>query len=249
MEDGMTTTPTTPVRTDREQTFWPEHTTISLQPVAPPSILGLYGFAAATFMVAANLAGWYGNSTTTPLVLFPLALAFGGIAQLLAGMWSFRARDALASAIHGTWGSFWIGYGIYQLLIALTVLPGLTDRGAATALGFWFVVLAAITWVSAVGAAAESGALAGVLVLLAAGSTLLAVGLLAGLATVQVIAAYLLITSAILAWYTASAMLLNHTFKRDVLPVGKRSAPESPTEPDRRAIQYPFGEPGVMLGQ
>ena len=245
----MTTTPTTPVRSDREQTFWPEHTTISLQPVAPPSILGLYGLAAATFIVAANLAGWYGNSTTTPLVLFPLALTFGGIAQLLAGMWSYRARDGLATAVHGTWGSFWIAYGIYQLLIALTVLPGLADPGAASAFGFWFVVLAAITWVGAVGAVAESGGLAGVLVLLAAGSTLLAVGLLAGVATVQVIGAYLLIISAILAWYTASAMLLNHTFKRAVLPVGKRSAPESPADPDRRAIQYPFGEPGVMLGQ
>jgi hypothetical protein len=249
MEDDMTTTPTTPVRPDREQTFWPEHTTISLQPVAPPSILGLYGFAAATFIVAANLVGWYGNSTTTPMVLFPLALVFGGIAQLLTGMWSFRARDALATAVHGTWGSFWIAYGIYQLLIALTVLPGLADPGAATAFGFWFVVLAAITWVGAVGAVAESTALAGVLVLLAAGSTLLAVGLLAGVATVQVIGAYILIISAILAWYTASAMLLNHTFKRNVLPVGKRSAPESPTDPDRRAIRYPFGEPGVMLGQ
>jgi succinate-acetate transporter protein len=151
--------------------------------------------------------------------------------------------------VHGTWGSFWIAYGIYQLLIALTVLPGLADPGAASALGFWFVVLAAITWVGAVGALAESGGLAGVLVLLAAGSTLLAVGLLAGVATVQVIGAYILIISAILAWYTASAMLLNHTFKRAVLPVGKRGAPESPADPDGRAIQYPFGEPGVTLGQ
>jgi len=31
---------------------------IFLQPVAAPSVLGLFGFGAATFMVAANLAGW-----------------------------------------------------------------------------------------------------------------------------------------------------------------------------------------------
>ena len=69
-----------------EYRFRRDHTTIALLPVAAPSGLGLYGFAAATFMVVAKLAGWYGNAET-PLVLSPFALAAGGIAQLLAGMW------------------------------------------------------------------------------------------------------------------------------------------------------------------
>src|SRR5919198_1326377 len=38
-------------------------TRVVLQPVAAPSILGLYGFAGATFIVAANLAGWYGTKS------------------------------------------------------------------------------------------------------------------------------------------------------------------------------------------
>src|SRR2546421_6959933 len=95
---------------------------VFLQPIAAPSVLGLFGFAGATFIVAANLAGWYGN-TSTPGYLFPFALAFGGIAQFAAGMWSYKARDAVATAMHGMWGSFWIAYGILQLLIATKVLP------------------------------------------------------------------------------------------------------------------------------
>ena len=71
-------------------------TRIFLQPIAAPSILGLFGFAAATFIVAANVAGWYGNHSTTPLVLAPFAAVFGGIAQFMAGMWAYRARDAVA---------------------------------------------------------------------------------------------------------------------------------------------------------
>jgi len=248
-EEGMTTTQATKGRTDGEHTFWREHTTISLRPVAAPSILGLYGFAAATFIVAANLVGWYGNDTTTPLILFPFALAFGGIAQLLAGMWSYRARDGLATAMHGTWGSFWIGYGIYNLLIALNVLPGTTDPGAATAFGFWFVVLAAITWVMAVAASAENAGFTAVLVTLAVGSTLLAIGMIIGASFIEIIGAYFLIASAVLAWYTASAMMLEGTFKRVVLPVGKRDAPETPGEPGARSIQYSLGEPGVKIGQ
>src|SRR5437763_16977605 len=53
-------------------------TRIFLQPIAAPSILGLFGFAAATFIVAANVAGWYGNHSTTPLVLAPFAAVSAG---------------------------------------------------------------------------------------------------------------------------------------------------------------------------
>nr|WP_237439557.1 hypothetical protein [Amycolatopsis rubida] len=42
-------------------------------------------------MVAADLAGWFGGSTTTPLLLAPFAFAFGGVAQFLAGMWVTRS--------------------------------------------------------------------------------------------------------------------------------------------------------------
>src|SRR4029078_1821875 len=99
------------VRTAEERTFWRDHTTIALQPVAAPSILGLYGFAGATFIVSANIVGWYGAHSLTPRVPFPFAAMFGGLAQLLAGMWAYRARDGLATAMHGTWGAFWLGGG------------------------------------------------------------------------------------------------------------------------------------------
>src|SRR5437764_10964931 len=105
---------------------WRDHTRVFLQPVAAPSILGLFGFAAATFMVAAHLAGWYGNSQT-PTYLFPFAAAFGGLAQFVAGVWAYRARDGLATAMHGMWGAFWMAFGILFLLVAtgdLTVPTG-----------------------------------------------------------------------------------------------------------------------------
>jgi hypothetical protein len=230
--------------------FWRDHSTIVLSPVAAPSILGLFGFAAATFIVAANMAGWYG-STDTQLVLFPFALTAGGIAQFLAGMWAYRARDAIATAMHGIWGSFWIAYGLYTLLTALGVLPPATGSPtAAGAFGLWFVVLAAITWIGAIAATADNIALTGVLVMLAAGSTLLAIALLAATPTVLVIGAYLLIISALLAWYLASSMLLQAAFNRPVLPTGKRhTAPDTDILTDLNPIQYAAGEPGVKVGQ
>lgn len=86
---------------------------VYLQPIAAPSILGLYAFAGSTLIVAAELAGWYGDSKTS-LYLFPFAAAFG-VAQFAAGMWAYKARDAISTAMHGMWGSFWVGLGILNL--------------------------------------------------------------------------------------------------------------------------------------
>jgi succinate-acetate transporter protein len=239
--NGHSTTVETP-----EYNFWRNHTTIALSPVAAPSVLGLYGFAAATFMVAANLAGWYGNEST-PLILFPFALVVGGIAQFIAGLWAFRARDALATAMHGVWGSFWIGYGIYNLLVALAVLPAPgASTVAATAFGFWFVVLAAITLVGTIAASAESMGLTSVLGMLTVGSVLLAIAFLGGFPAIQIAAGYVLVIAALLAWYVSSAMLLESTFRQRVLPIGKRHT-QRPTA--AAILQYEAGEPGVKVGQ
>lgn len=233
-----------------EFTFWREHTQITLSPVAAPSILGLYGFAAATFIVGANLAGWYGNEAT-PVVLAPFVFTFGGIAQFLAGMWAYRARDALATGIHGAWGSFWLAYGLYYFFVAFGIVPGIAESPiAASGFGFWFIALAAITWVGAIAAVAQNLAISAVLVVLAAGSTLLAIGLLAGATDAGTAAGWVLLVSAVLAWYAASAMVLEATFKRVILPMGKRGGePNAPGEQPKRTIQYQVGEPGVKAGQ
>lgn len=229
--------------------YWRNHAQISLQPVAAPSILGLFGFAAATFMVAANLAGWYGNDST-PLVLAPFAATFGGLAQFLAGMWSYRARDGLATAMHGMWGAFWLAYGFYFFMVTVHLLPPpATSPTARVGLGYWFIVLAAITWMGFVAALAENMGLALVLVTLAAGSTLFAIGWVAGLGFLIPIGAIVLVASAAFAFYTASAMMLQGRYGRVILPVGRPRAVNRPGAIPVQPIQYEYGEPGVKLGQ
>ena len=96
-------------------------TRVFLQPIAAPSILGLAGFAGATFIVASNLAGWWGTPDS-PLALAPFAAMFGGLAQFAAGMWAFKARDGIATLAHGTWGSFWLAYLVLNILVATHVV-------------------------------------------------------------------------------------------------------------------------------
>jgi uncharacterized protein len=222
---------------------------IFLQPVAAPSVLGLFGFAGATFMVSANLAGWFGSTTSSPLFLFPFAAIFGGVAQFTAGIWAYRARDALATAMHGTWGSFWIAYGFLWWLIANhTITPPTGSTNVP--LGYWFIVLAAITLSGTIASMAESGALFSVLGTLTAGSVLLAISYLIGSSTLLAWGAWVLIVSACLAWYTATAMMLTATTGRTVLPMFKRSREHNvPGGHPLVPVQYAEGEPGIKMGQ
>ena len=214
---------------------------VYLQPIAAPSILGLYAFAGSTLIVAAELAGWYGDPQT-PQYLFPFAAAFGGVAQFAAGMWAYKARDAIATAMHGMWGSFWIGFGILQLMFATGTLS--EPEGPFPALGFWFIALAWITIMGAVAATAENMALTAVLGTLSLGAIFAAVAELLGSEAWTVIAGYTFIVSAICAWYTASALMFEGVAGKPVLPVGMtKKAREAPE------VNKGIGEPGVMQGQ
>ncbi|WP_213454833.1 acetate uptake transporter family protein [Rhizomonospora bruguierae] len=238
-------TPAAPSPDGGDFRFWRDHTHISLQPVAAPSVLGLYGFAAATFIVGANLAGWYGN-TGTPVFLFPFAAMTGGLAQLLAGMWAYRARDTLATAMHGIWGAFWLAYGLLFLLVAVHVL---TPPTPFVPLGYWFIALAAITWAGAFAAMSQNAGLAALLAALALGSSLAAAGFISGSTTWVRLAGWAFVISAALGWYVATALLLEATYKRVILPLGRVGGANTPGESPRQVIQYRAGEPGVKVGQ
>jgi succinate-acetate transporter protein len=214
---------------------------IWLQPVAAPSILGLYGFAGATFMVAAHMAHWFGG-TQTDMVLWPFAAFFGGLAQFLAGMWAYKARDGVATAMHGMWGSFWMAFGTLWLLVAAGKVTIPANGAAFPALGFWFIVLAAITWAGTAAASTESSVITSVLGFLAAGSTIAAIAELVGVGGLRILAGWLFIISAVIAWYAATALMVNGALGREAMGLGlkRKGAVE---------MQPGLGEPGVLRGQ
>jgi succinate-acetate transporter protein len=215
---------------------------VFLQPIAAPSILGLYGLAGATFMVAAQMCHWFGSSHTT-LLLVPFAAIFGGLAQFLTGMWAFKARDGVATAVHGMWGAFWMAFGILSLML----FSGRVPQPAGPLfpeLGYWFIVLGAITWVCAGAAAAENKSLVTTLVFLAAGSTISALALLIGVEPLITLAGYLFIICAIAAWYTASALMLNEAFGREIWSLGRSAQAKQ-----MATMTAGVGEPGVIRGQ
>jgi succinate-acetate transporter protein len=223
---------------------------VMLQPYAAPSVLGLFGFAAATFMVALHLTGSYGGADTNG-ILWPFCALFGGVAQFMAGMWSFRVRDVIATAMHGMWGSFWIAFGILNLLIQWGKIPNHPAGSVSDpAFAMWFYTLAAITAAGALAALGESIGLFVVLGLLATGSAFLAIGLSAGSVGWVKVAGWVLVAAAIAAWYVATAIMLLAGAGRVILPLGKFSKQANmPGGRPVKPIQLAWAEPGIKKGQ
>jgi succinate-acetate transporter protein len=232
-----------------ELTEWRNHARVFLQPIAAPSILGLFGFSAATFITTAYLVGWYG-SKTSPLLIFPFATAAGGIAQGGAALWAFKARDGLATAIHGIWAAFWLGFGFLQFMIALKLIPAPAPHAAVPELGYWMFALSAITLVGMIASLGESLAITSVLAPLWVGVGFLGIFYLVGGSGWEKVGGYVTMASAFTAFYAASAMMLASTFGRVIFPLGKyRRDANVPGGTHTYPIQFALGEPGVKQGQ
>ena len=83
--------------------------------IADPAPLGLAAFALTTFLLSARNAGWMTHTTGDAWLGF--ALAYGGLAQLLAAMWEFRNKNVVGATGFGTFGAFWVGLGFCILLV------------------------------------------------------------------------------------------------------------------------------------
>ncbi len=247
--DGTATRDWYALAVAEDEPAWRARTRVVLSPMAAPSIIGLFGFMGATLMVGAWQAGWYGNATT-PSVIWPFAIFFGGLAQLVAGFYALRARDGVAVAAHGTWGAFWLGWGVLQLLVATHVMAPIPLNATNTAFAFWFIVLTLITTMAAIGALGQSLGVAAVLWTLAAGSALTAAGMYGGGLDVVRAGGVLFVISAAIAWLVASAMMFESAFGRTIIPLGKYSkAANIPGRAPSAPLGYPAGMPGVRVGQ
>src|SRR5256885_7198570 len=91
--------------------------------VADPAPLGLAAFALTTFLLSASNATW----TKGTDAWLGYAFAYGGLAQLLAGMWEFRNRNVFGATAFSTYGGFWLGLALYIELVAPTATAKATE--------------------------------------------------------------------------------------------------------------------------
>jgi succinate-acetate transporter protein len=167
---------------------------------ANPAPLGLSGFALTTFVLSVVNAGLIVKTDATFL---GLAFAFGGLAQLLAGMWEFRAGNTLGATAFSSYGAFWISFGIGAL--TKTIGPGVE---------YYLLAWGILTFVFLLSALRTNGALIAVFLFLTLTFLALAIGWFMSTATGPNttwigIGGWLGIITAIIAEYTALAGILS----------------------------------------
>src|SRR3954451_19565388 len=183
------------------------------QATADPGPLGLAAFALTTFvlsMVNADLVG----SKSEPIV-FGLALAYGGLAQLLAGMGEFRAGKTFGATALTSYGAFWLSFWAFDQFFAKDVPQAAVGNTVALYLIAWGI-FTAYMWIASM---RTTVAISVVFLLLAATFFILGIGNANASTNMIKIGGWVGIATAAAAWYASFAAVTNSTFGRTVLPV------------------------------
>jgi len=186
-----------------------EHAEAAESARANPAPLGLCGFALTTFVLSAFNAGLFTHAE----VVIGLALFYGGLGQLLAGMWEFRAGNTFGALAFSSYGAFWLAAGW-----ALQNHQLLNDG-----FGYFLVGWAIFTFIALLATLRTNLALMSVFFFLTLTFIALALGAFAGSDTWVKIGGWLGIITAALAWYTAAAGLLSSVKGSFTLPTFPRS--------------------------
>jgi succinate-acetate transporter protein len=200
--------------------------------IADPAPLGLAAFALTTFLLSAKNANWMTHATGSSFIGY--AFAYGGLCQLLAGMWEFRNRNVFGATAFSSYGGFWIGLGLWVLLVVNPSIAAAKTPAAlvitATALNHdvaWILLAFAIfnTYMLILSAQVNMAVFAVFLTLELTEIILAIGGFLQGSANTTGIiqfGGYVGLVTALTAWYTSAAGVSNGIAGGKILlPVGR----------------------------
>ncbi len=185
--------------------------------VADPSPLGLAGLAMVTLVAASQKLGL----TTGLSLVIPWAIFMGGFAQLMACVYDFKHNNLFGATAFGIYGFFWISVAM-SWMIKMGVLGETLKTGVDVhQLGFAFVGYFILSVFLSIAALKTNKVLIAILVLI----DILFIGLALdsfGMGEYwHTVAAWSELFISLLGFYAAGANLLNKTYARNILPLGK----------------------------
>jgi succinate-acetate transporter protein len=187
---------------------------------ADPAPLGLAAFALTTFLLSGHNASWIPD-----LIWVGPALFYGGLVQLLSGMWEFRNRNVFGATAFSTYGGFWMALGIYVVLSGTTKFAsGFVGGDGTSALAWFLFAFAVFNTYMLIGSTRVNMAVFGVFLTLEVTEILLVIAFFnlshGGSEGWLHTAGWMGIVTAAVAWYASAAGVLNNQAGRTILPVG-----------------------------
>src|SRR6266496_2723699 len=188
-------------------------TDVTASSIADPAPLGLAGFALTTFVLSMFNAGLV-DKRALPIV-FGMALAYSGVAQLLAGMWEFRKGNTFGATAFSSFGAFWLSYWAYVTFFAKQV----PAANAGSAVGLFLIAWGIFTAYMWIASFRTTAAVNLVFLLLAITFILLGIGEARGSTGIVKLGGWFGLATAVAAWYASFAGVTNFTFGREIVPV------------------------------
>jgi uncharacterized protein len=188
---------------------------------ADPAPLGLAGFALTTFLLSGHNASFIPD-----VVWLGPALFYGGLAQLLAGMWEFRNRNVFGATAFSTYGGFWLSLGIVVVLAETTKLgDALAGPNLLNGLAWFLLAFAIFNFYMLLWSSRISMAVFAVFLTLQITEVLLAIGFFREAhghsPWITHAGGWVGILTAAAAWYASAAGVVNGMSPRAVVPVGR----------------------------
>jgi succinate-acetate transporter protein len=184
---------------------------------ANPAPLGLAGFGLTTVVLSSINAGLLpGDGPSLISTVVPLAFAYGGTAQIIAGIMEFRTNNTFGATAFTSYGLFWWWFGLLQW----TVGAGWIKPPAPVAVGVTLLVWGIFTLYMWIATFRLKFALWLIFLLLWITFFCLAAADLGCGAMWKTIGGWLGLATGSAALYTSFAEVVNATFKRDLVPLG-----------------------------
>jgi len=103
---------------------------------APASVVGLCGFGMTTMLAGVAIASNGPNWGVSNAAVFPMAMAFGGTAQFVAGLIMMRRAEIFPGSAFMSFGAFWWAFTL--------IASGLLTHALGTAGSYdvmWFMIV------------------------------------------------------------------------------------------------------------
>jgi succinate-acetate transporter protein len=185
-----------------------------------PAVVGLAGFGVTTLLLQFHNFGWCGTG-----VVFCCALAFGGLAQLLAGFQEFKVGNNFGYSAFVSYGAFWLGLAAIFFFLDLQEAGSTSIVGhfkiTGADVGYFLLAYTVYTVVMFIGSMAVHFAMFLTFFTLLLGFIGLDLVFLAGMKNILTITAIDLAICALLAFYMMGHAIFLQVFGKDILPVGK----------------------------
>lgn len=189
-----------------------EMASAQVQLIADPAPLGLAAFALTTFLLSLVNSGLM-PVAAEPVVL-GVALAYGGLAQLLAGMWEFKKGNVFGATVFSSYGAFWLSFWAYVTFYA----PDVPAEHHGAAAGWFLICWGIFTVLMFVAALRTTLVLATLFAVVVVAFFLLGLGALEGVAGLTRAGGFVGLLAGAMAWYLSLAGVLGSVFGRPVLP-------------------------------